>query len=147
MTMFTKMRRRHIGALLAMAVLIATGACNDFLTVSNPGAIEAPDIDNPAYAGLLVNGVIGEFQPAFTSTALYSGVFTDELANFHGFGENITIDVRNVAIGNGTYRDVVYTPLQSARFMADSVAGLLNGFLGAAAGTDVRVARVLAYAG
>ncbi len=132
---------------LTAAALMVTSACNDFLKVKNPGAIEEPEINNPAYITLLVNGVIGEFQPAFTSDALYSGVFTDELANFHGFPENIDIDVRNVAIGNGTYRDVVYTPLQSARFMADSVDGLLNGFLGAAAGTDVRVARVLAYAG
>jgi len=145
--MFTKMRRRRIGALLAMAVLVATGACNDFLTVSNPGAIEAPDIDNPAYAGLLVNGVIGEFQPAFTSTALYSGVFTDELANFHGFGENITIDVRDIAITNGTYAISVYTPVQSARFMADTTAVLLRHFFGANAEKDVRLARVLAYGG
>jgi len=132
---------------LTAAALMVTSACNDFLKVKNPGAIEEPEINNPAYITLLVNGVIGEFQPAFTSDVMYSGVFTDELANFHGFPENIDIDVRNVAIASGTYRDGVYVPLQSARFMADSVAGLLNNFLGTAANSDVRVARVLAYAG
>jgi len=141
------MIRRGLVLPLTAAALMVTSACNDFLKVKNPGAIEEPDINNPAYVPLLVNGLIGEFQPAFTSTVMYSGVFTDELANFHGFPENIDIDVRNVAIASGTYRDGVYTPLQSARFMADSVAGLLKSFLGSAANSDVRVARVLAYAG
>ena len=145
--MLTKMCRRRLTLPLIAAALLATAACNDFLRVKNPGAIEEPDIDSPAYISLLVNGVIGEFQPAFTSVALYSGVFTDELANFHGFPENIDIDVRNVGIGNGTYAGAVYTPLQSARFMADSVTGLLKTLIGSGATSDVRVARVTAYAG
>lgn len=147
MTIYTKMARRRLPVLLATSLLVVTVACNDFLQVTNPGAIEEPDINNPVYTGLLVNGVIGEFQPAFTSVALYSGVFTDELAGFHGFPENIDIDNRNVAITNGTYSGLVYTPLQSSRFMADSVAGLFHTFYGAAADKDVRLARVLAYAG
>ena len=147
MTILTKTARRGLPALLAALVLAATAGCNDFLKVTNPGAIEEPDINNPAYTGLLVNGVIGEFQPAFTSVALYSGVFTDELASFHGFPENIDIDVRSVAINNGTYNIGVYTPMQSARFMADSVAGLLRSFYGPAAESDLRLARVLAYGG
>jgi hypothetical protein len=147
MTDLIRTARNCLPVLLAAGVLAASVACNDFLKVSNPGAIEEPDINNPAYAGLLVNGVIGEFQPAFTSVAMYSGVFTDELASFHGFPENIDIDNRNVSITNGTYSGGVYTPLQSARFMADSVAGLLRSFYGPAAESDVRLARVLAYAG
>src|SRR5690348_2330773 len=144
--MLKKMWRRGL-VLPLTAALMVTSACNDFLKVKNPGAIEEPEINNPAYVSLLVNGVIGEFQPAFTSDVMYSGVFTDELANFHGFPENIDIDVRNVSIANGTYNIGVYTPLQSARFMADSVTGLLKTLLGASANSDVRLARVLAYAG
>ena len=86
--MLTKMTRR-VALLLTTGFVVGAVGCNDFLQVQNPGAIEAPDINNPAYIPLLVNGVIGEFQPAFTLVALYSGVFTDELANFHGFPENI----------------------------------------------------------
>jgi hypothetical protein len=145
--MLKKISRRALVLPLTAAALMVTSACNDFLKVKNPGAIEEPEINNPAYVTLLVNGVIGEFQPAFTSDVMYSGVFTDELANFHGFPENIDIDVRNVSIANGTYNIGVYTPLQSARFMADSVTGLLKTLLGAGASSDVRLARVLAYAG
>jgi hypothetical protein len=146
MTTLTTITRRLSPIVLA-AALVASAGCNDFLRVSNPGAIEEPDINNPAYTGLLVNGVIGEFQPAFTSVALYSGVFTDELSGWHGFPENIDIDNRSVALNNGTYNQGVYQPLQSARFMADSVAGLLRSFYGTAANADVRLARVLNYGG
>src|SRR5919202_480919 len=105
------MHRRGAASVAVAALLTLTAlACNDFLRVENPGAIEEPDINNPAYLGLLVNGVIGEFQPAFSSVALYSAVFTDELANFHGFSENIDIDRRAVDIANGTYTGSSGTP-------------------------------------
>ena len=42
---------------LTAAALMVTSACNDFLKVKNPGAIEEPEINNPAYITLLVNGV------------------------------------------------------------------------------------------
>lgn len=139
--------RRASFRLGVMLLLVIAGGCNDFLKVTNPGAIEEPNVKNPAYIPLLVNGVIGEFQPAFSSTALYSAIFTDELANFQGFSENIDIDRRAVDVSNGTYAGAVYTPLQSSRFMADTVASLLRTFLGDTATRDVRLARSLDYAG
>jgi hypothetical protein len=148
MRIMTKLRRRHALRCVATVLLAASAAaCTDFLTVENPGAIEEGDVNNPTYVGLLVNGVIGEFQPAFSSVALYSAVFTDELANFHGFSENIDIDRRAVDLSNGTYNNGVYTPLHSARFMADTVSSLLRAFLADTASRDVRLARALAYGG
>ena len=125
----------------------AAAGCSEFLEVKNPGAIEEKNIDNPAYLSLLVNGVIGEFQPANTSVALYGAVLSDEVSNWHGFSENIEIDNRSVGAGNGTMRDGVYVPMQSTRFLADSTIGLLKQFLGDTASRDVRLARVQAYAG
>lgn len=139
--------RRHAIALLLAGLLAGVVGCNDFLRAENPGAIEQEDIGNPSYTTLLVNGVIGEFQPAFSSTALYSGVFTDELSNWHGFVDNIEIDRRAVTWTTGTWPGAIYTPLQSARFMADTTAVLLQQFLGAAAQSDDRLARTYAYGG
>lgn len=140
--------RRRLAVLVPAALLAVTaGACSDFLKVSNPGAIEEADVNNPAYIGLLVNGVIGEFQPAFTSTALYSAILTDELSNWHGFAENIEIDNRSVGTGNGTASNGVYVPLQSTRFLADSAASFLKSFLGDSASRDSRLARVEDYGG
>ena len=140
-------RRRFAVILSAAAVTLTFAACSDFLKVQNPGAIEDANVNNPAYLQLLVNGVIGEFQPAFTSVALYSALLTDELSNWHGFSDNIDIDNRSLTNGNGTAAGAVYTPLQSSRFLADSAAGYLRTFLGDSAKRDVRVARVIDYAG
>ncbi len=139
---------KRCAVMLPAALLAVTlAACSDFLKVENPGAIEEPNVNNPAYMQLLVNGVIGEFQPMFTSVALYSGALTDELSNWHGFSENIEIDNRSVGAGNGTAAGAVYQPLQLTRFLGDSTATFIRGFLGDTASRDVRLARVIDYAG
>jgi hypothetical protein len=141
----TTLRRAAIAA--AALVVAAAAACSEFLEVKNPGAIEEKNINNPAYLSLLVNGVIGEFQPMFTSVSLYGATLSDEVSNWHGFSENIEIDNRSVGAGNGTATNGVYVPLQSTRFLADSTIGLLKTFLPDTASRDVRLARVQAYAG
>ncbi|HXF96273.1 MAG TPA: hypothetical protein VNI61_09255 [Gemmatimonadales bacterium] len=142
-------RRRSPRALVAALGLATVGVsgCGDWLKVTNPGAIEPPALEDSVYIGLMVNGVIGDFQPAFAWTALFSGAFTDELRNHHGFFENGEIDRRAVGELNGTYLAAVYNGLHRARFMGDSVAGRLKALRGAAAASDLRLARVLAYAG
>jgi hypothetical protein len=139
--------KRYAVMLPAALLAVTIAACSDFLKVENPGAIEEPNVNNPAYMQLLVNGVIGEFQPTFTSVALYSGVLTDELSNWHGFSENIEIDNRSVGPGNGTAGGAVYSPLQRTRFLADSTTTFIKSFLGDTASRDVRLARVIDYAG
>jgi hypothetical protein len=121
--------------------------CNDFLKASNPSAIQTDDLTNPLYINLMVNGVIGEFQGVVDDVNLRAGVFSDELFNNHGFFEEREIDKRNIDQGNGTYPLVLYVPMQRSRFLADSMAGRLKTFLGDTASRDLRLARVLAYAG
>lgn len=139
---------RLAASLLTAALLAVTMAgCNDFLKVDNPGAIQQADVNNPAYTQLMVNGVIGDFQNAFSGVALYSAVFTDELSNWHGYFENVDIDNRDLSNNNGTYTGLVYTPLQATRFLADSTASFLRAFEKDTVTRDPRLARVLDYAG
>ena len=141
-------RRSTVLARLAIAAaFVITAACKDFLTAENPGAIEETDLNDAVYLGLLVNGVIGEFQPHYAEGAMWSGMFADELRNHHNFFENPLIDQRRVTPENGTISFFYFTPLNRARFMADSVAGRLRVILGDSATQDVRLARVLAYGG
>ena len=77
-TYFSKRFAVMIPAALLTVIGGSLAACSDFLKVENPGAVEEANVNNPAYMGLLVNGVIGEFQPAFSGTALYSAVLTDD---------------------------------------------------------------------
>ena len=137
--------------LAALALLLGAGAglagCNDMLKVTNPGAIEPSSLDNAGYIALMVNGVIGEFQNAHAYTAMYSGVFVDELRNHHVYFENRDMDLRRVGVENGTYAIYVWNTLHRSRFMSDSVATRLRTLLGDTASSDLRLARVLAYGG
>lgn len=148
---FDTMQSRSWGRRVALAALVvaplALAGCNDFLKVDNPGAIQPGELQNPAYIGLMVNGVIGDFQPMIASVAIYDAVFTDEARNHHVYSENIDIDKRVVQPDNGTAAGGVYSPIQATRFLADSVASRLKGLLGDTVTRDSRYARVLAIGG
>ncbi|HEX8903831.1 MAG TPA: hypothetical protein VF771_03260, partial [Longimicrobiaceae bacterium] len=146
----TRFRRPGLRALAAAALLSGAAAlagCNDFLTVDNPGAIETPQLNDPKYINLMVNGVVGEFQPVVPVLAYYGGVFTDELLNHHVFFEEGLIDQRNVLPENATYVTLVYNPLHRTRFLADSAAQYIRGLLADSASRDLRLAKVQAYGG
>lgn len=145
--MSPRLSGRLTRAVTTLAVAALAAGCNDFLKASNPSAIQENDLSNPLYINLMVNGVIGEYQPIVGVHMLRSGVFSDELFNNHGFLEEREIDKRNIDLGNGTWPAFYYTPLQRARFLADSVTGRLTTFFGDSANRDLRVARTLAYAG
>lgn len=145
----TSFRRGGVRA-LALGVLASSltlAACNDFLTAENPGAVEAADLNRPAYVNLLTNGVIGDFQLVASWINYYGAVFTDELYNTHVYFEERLFDTREVTPENGTYSFFLYGRLHRARFMADSVATRLTVILGDSASRDNRLARVRAYGG
>jgi hypothetical protein len=147
-TFATSRRPSRIALITAISLAVPwLAACTDWLTVTNPGAIESPQLEDTAYIGLMVNGVVGDFQPAFAWTALFSGAFSDELRIHQTFFENVEIDRRDVNENNGTYLLAVYNGLHRVRFLADSVAVRITSLRGAAAASDLRLARVLAYGG
>jgi hypothetical protein len=134
------------GAALGFALITFAG-CDDFMKVTNPGAVDGEALNNPDYINLMVNGVRADFQPAFAWTALWSGVFTDELRNHHGYFENGEIDRREVGETNGTYQLSVYNGLHRARFLADSVTSRLRTIYADSANAQLNVGTTLAYAG
>ena len=138
---------RAVSLALGVGVSLTAVGCSDFLEVSNPGAIENPSLDDTNYLQLMYDGVIGDFQPAYAWTALFSGAFTDELRMHHTFFENLEIDQRRVTEVNGTYAAAVFNGLHRARFMADTVAGRYRTLLGDSVANDLRYAKTLAYAG
>lgn len=146
--MIASMRWSRAAALsCAVGASLVAGGCADYLQVTNPGAIENPTLDDPAYLGLMFDGVVGDFQPAFAWTALFSGAFTDELRMHHSFFENLEIDQRRVTDVNGTYAAAVFNGLHRARFLADTAAGRYRTILGDSVQNDLRYAKTLAYAG
>lgn len=142
----TNFRRRAAGALAAVALAGSLGACSDLLSVENPGAILEGSLNDPALVNLLVNSVVGDFQATYTDLAYYGAVLTDEVVTGHNFETIIQMDLRIMDDANGTLNTQIYTPLQKARFAADSVSGRLRTLIPNAE-QDVRLATTLAYAG
>jgi hypothetical protein len=142
---------RAASLVAALAAPATLAACSDFLTAKNPGAVEEPRLSDTTMIDLMVNGVIGEFQggsgSGYAWLAYYSAIYTDELRNHHVFFEEGLFDQRRVNPDNGTYSFFLYTPLQRARWLADSVAGRIQALKGDAAATDIRLARAYGYAG
>src|SRR5688572_26012054 len=98
----SSLRRRgaRLLALGALAGLSTTAGCTDFLAAENPGAVEAVDLNDPAYVNLLTNGVIGDFQLVASWINYYAAVYTDELYNTHVFFEERLFDTRDVTPEN-----------------------------------------------
>ena len=143
----TTMMRRRFCLTATLSALAATGACNDFLAVDNPSAIQATELTDPRYATLIANGVVGEFQPMLGNVAWWNGVYTDELYNRAVFFEEGLIDQRNVTENNGTFSFFLYGPLHRTRWLADDGVARLKTILADSASKDLRVARSLAYGG
>src|SRR5262245_52248913 len=85
MTSMTSVRSRGRGVarcIPALALALLAGACTDasrILDQEAPSRVDAATLDNPAYATLLVNGAIGDFECAFTNYIVATGLVGDEL--------------------------------------------------------------------
>jgi hypothetical protein len=142
------LKRLARGALAAASLAVFGGMAGcQLLEIDNPAAVLPESLEDPAYIPVMVNGVIGEFQPTLPVASYYTGVFADELRNHHVFFEERLIDQRRVGPENNTSTAFVYNNTHRSRFLADSVAGRLKVMLADSASSDHRLARVLAYAG
>jgi DNA uptake protein ComE-like DNA-binding protein len=128
------------------ALACAVAACNDVLSVSNPGAIQEGQLADPALEQLIVNGVVGEFQYAYGQYAQWSAVLSDE-----AYTDHTNVDVRDFSerkFGDlNTINSTTYEYVQRARQSGDDAANRLKAMLGDAASSDINVATVLAYTG
>lgn len=141
----TKLSRAARGAAGAVAVLLAT-ACNDFLAVENPNAVNSEALGDSAFANLLVSGALTRLQGAADTVAIFGALMSDEIQSSHAnvsFGDmdrrSVTASLDLVALS--------YTKIHLARFAADTANVQLARYGGAAAGRDIRRARLSNYAG
>lgn len=146
-TLKTSRRRRLLTLALGACAMATATACNDFLVAENPGAVEEPDVNNPAYVGLIANGPIYAFQLAYTDASYWNAQFVDELFNRATFAEEGQIDRRELFSDMTYINAFIYAPMQRSRFLGEDAARRLKVLLGDTASRDLRVARSLAYAG
>ncbi len=143
----TEAAMRTIGRTgIFIAMTIAIAGCSDVLSVENPSAIQEGQLADSALVQLTVNGVIGEFQYAYGQYAQWSSVLSDET-----YTDHTNVDVRDFSEHNfgdlNTINSTMYEYIQRARQSADDATDRVKSLLGTAAGSDLNVARVLAYGG
>jgi len=119
-----------------LLALLATAACTELTTLEqeNPGQLDASGLYEPRNAGLLVNGVIADFECAFSRYAFGTAVFTDELTNAFSSSNNFDYDRRSLPTsapyGNSTcgtgQTAPIYTTLAIARADADTAAARIE---------------------
>ena len=124
----------------AVASLALAGACYDagkILDQDAPSRVTASDLENPAYAQLLVNSAIGDFECAFTQYIVATGLVGDELIDAQLSQVGWDYDRRTIFPSSGPYGlfacgntqvPGLYTPLSVARYDADKILRLLQGW-------------------
>ena len=143
---------------LAMIAAGALAACTELTTLEqqNPGQLDASGVYEPRNAQLLVNGVIADFECAFSRYVFGTAVFTDELTNAFAGSVNQDYDKRAVTTnsqygtgGCNTFQVAsIYTPLSIARAAGDTVASKLEGWTDAEVPNRQRlIAQSYLYAG
>jgi hypothetical protein len=134
---------RRIGTVGALALAMA--GCHDVLSVTNPGAIQEGQLDDPALVQLIVNGAIGEFQYAYGQYAQWSAVLSDE-----AYTDHTNVDVRDFSEHKITdLNDInanTYQYVHRALHSADAATERLKAEVATPA-SDINVATTLAYAG
>src|SRR5581483_3679206 len=87
--------RSLIRACIAIAACAGgIAACSDLTTLKQdaPSLIEAGKLDGPESEPLLLNSVIGDFECAYASEILATGLLSDELANTNTDGQSKDYD-------------------------------------------------------
>jgi hypothetical protein len=151
-------RARRAGATLALALLsLGQASCGGLLDVTNPNSVQEDDLANPALAGTLVTSALGQFECALAQYVVSAGTLAGEYINasgwldLNGWGWR-GVELYTITGGCPTNRDATgigaYTPLQQARYMAESAIARLEEYPAEQVQRkDERLAQLNAYAG
>jgi hypothetical protein len=132
-----RVTRFAVSAVLAAGLGATLAACRDITSLEQetPSRIGAGDLEKPENATLLVKSAIGDFECALANYVVAGGLVGDELANANLTNRLWDYDRRTILPTNDIYSTArcggdptVYTTLSTARYDADHVLGLLDGW-------------------
>ena len=122
--------------LIACSAVTLAGACSEPLAVEYPGRIPTEQLSDPSLAPVLVTGVIGDFECAYSNYSGGSSVHSDEYetanSNIPGadWGERtVTAALDDYAIGScETSIFGIVRTMHTARFQSETVFGQLDAW-------------------
>lgn len=127
---------RLAGSLLAATALF-TAACGSILEVDLPGRVTTDELDNPALASSLANGVTTTFECAWSHYVAAANAMSDQVLSTSGQGNTNVWGMRNIIssninlleacdAGGGGYKFMV--PLHATRVLGDQAYARIDGF-------------------
>lgn len=126
---------RACGAAALLAVSVAGCDLDSLLEVTDPSRLLADDVETPSQAGALMNGVEADFICAHGASVQVTAILSDEFEDTNSQGDSWTLDRRRPEASNAwgdngcTARlPSVYVSASRARWVADNVVGLLEGW-------------------
>jgi starch-binding outer membrane protein, SusD/RagB family len=147
---------RARGFLLGAPLLsFPLAACEGLLEVEAPSQVLARDLESPSNAGLLVDGIVADFECAFAHYILVGGLLGTELRDSQQTAAQWDYDRRTITPDGGWYatstcqdRMGAYTPLSTARWGADNALEKLDAWTDAEVANRARlIATAAAYSG
>jgi len=144
-------------AALGLLLLGAVACSDDLLDVTNPSSVQESDLSNPALAQTLVVSALGQFECAYTSYVVSTGVLANEYINasswldINGWGWR-GLELYTITGTCPGGRDATglgaYTALQQARYVAEDAITRIEAFpADAVADRDEKLGLLAAYAG
>lgn len=145
---------RWLPVLVLTAFVAACGLLDKGLTVTAPDRVVTSDLEVPANAALLVGGAVGNFECAFKDYIVAGGLMSGELMDATETAARWDFDKRNVQPQTTLYSEAgcgslgIYTPISTARYTADNILHLLQGWSDdSVPGRTGLIAKAATYAG
>lgn len=149
-----RIARTKAWAFLSIATLCTALACSNLLDVKAPDQINTTSLEVPANAQLLVFSSIGDFDCAYASYVVASGLMSNEFIESTLTASRWSYDRRDIDPLETSYSTNdceslgTYTPISTARFTADHALGLLEGWSDAdVANRQFLMAQAAVYSG
>jgi hypothetical protein len=128
---------RSIHNTMAALALVSTAACNNLLSVDNPGRVPTSALSDPALAPTLDASALGAFECAFANYIVTAGTLTQEYitsnsfvdSNVWGWRGTETRTYPGTCPGSRTTTSMgFYSPMQQARFQAEDAVTRISAF-------------------
>jgi hypothetical protein len=114
--------------LLAGAALSGCDALDKLLEIETPAIIPASKLEGPESANMLLVGASSDFEYAYSRHILQGGYMGGEVHDATSTAARWVVPTRIVTDIDPQYRDQSYIPLSTARWSADNVLKLLQGW-------------------
>jgi hypothetical protein len=123
-------------AALAVAALLGAAGCQNALEVELPGRVTADDLNSPLNAGVLANGVVLDFECAWSNYTTAANALSDQLINASAQGVSAAWYTRNILDNEAQLLSncepatglLPYATLQLARTGANRAFSLIDAF-------------------